>query len=172
MTNQFTETVNAHDLISVRLFLSNELLLDPRGNSFDKMLELAESQCPDLYDDEVSSFEIHKNTNHWNQEYLNDLKNELDAHFTKTILHHYKDVALFVLKDKAIHLEEEERKKSSFAYSEVDKETYEKVAYGALMGGGAAIAVTGLCLSKWAMAGVGVICVVAGGYLVYKLIKE
>lgn len=172
MKDQFIEAVKANDLISVRLFLSNELLLDPRGDSFDEMLKHAERHCPNLYQDEESSFEFRKNSNQWNQEYLNELKNELDAHFQKSILEHYKYVAKFVLKDKARNLNEEEKDKPRFVISEKDKDTYQKVAYGSLIGGGAAIAVTGLCLSKWAMAGIGVICFVAGGYLVYKLIKD
>lgn len=172
MKNQFIEAVKSHDLISVRLFLSNELLLDPRGNSFDEMLKLAEDQCPDLYENEASSFVLRKNSNQWDQEYLNELKNEVDTHFRKDTLHHYKEVAKFVLKDKASNLDNEEKQKPRFVISEKEKDTYQKVAYGSLIGGGATIAITGLCLSKWTMAGFGLVCIAAGGYLVYKLIKE
>ena len=50
MKQKFITAVNAGDVVSVRLMLSNELMLDPRGKSFDEMLFFAEKQLPNLYE--------------------------------------------------------------------------------------------------------------------------
>ena len=50
MNPKFIKLVEEGNLIRVRLSLSNELLLDPRGDSFREMKRFAESQLPDLYE--------------------------------------------------------------------------------------------------------------------------
>lgn len=50
MKQKFITAVNAGDVVSVRLMLSNELMLDPRGKSFDEMLFFAEKQLLNLYE--------------------------------------------------------------------------------------------------------------------------
>lgn len=171
MKKQFKEAVQSNDLISVRLYLTNELLLDPRGKTFDEMLKFAENHCPELYETANSSFAFITDTASWNQAYLNRLKNEVDTLFLKNTLLHYKDVVLYVLKEKAENLNQQEKEPHSYI-SEENLETYKKVSCGALIGGGATLAVTGLCISKWLMAEIGLVCVAVGGYLVYKLIKK
>lgn len=170
MKRQFKEAVQSNNLISVRLYLTNELLLDPRGKSFEEMLEFAEKYCPELYENRDSSFDFQSDTASWNQAYLNSLKNEVDTHFVKKTLLHYKEVVLFVLKDKAEYLGEQENNSNRFI-SEENMDTYKKVACGALIGGGTTLAITGLCVSKALIAEMGLACVAVGGYFIYKLIK-
>ena len=50
MKTKFKKAIEERDIISIRIFLSNELLLDPRGKSFNKMKVFAESNIPDLYE--------------------------------------------------------------------------------------------------------------------------
>ena len=41
MKPKYLKAIEANDVISVRIFLANELMLDPRGLSFMEMLEIA-----------------------------------------------------------------------------------------------------------------------------------
>ena len=50
MKDKFIKAVESGDIESVRLFLSNELMLDPRGISFHEMLNFAESKMSNLFD--------------------------------------------------------------------------------------------------------------------------
>lgn len=50
MKPKFMEAISDGDLITIRLYLANELLLDPRGKSFNKMRAYAEMNIMDLYD--------------------------------------------------------------------------------------------------------------------------
>ena len=43
MESTFVSDVNTENIIGVRISLSNELLLDPRGRSFKEMLAYGES---------------------------------------------------------------------------------------------------------------------------------
>lgn len=165
MNKKFLEAVNANDIVSVRLFLSNELLIDPRGDTFCQMLKFAESNCSSLYEDKVSSFNIIEDTSIWNQNYLNELKNELDTHFIKNLLIHYKNVVSIVLKDKirALDAQENVTKKNT----QIESKFYKEVACGTLLVGGAALTITGLYLSKGNMVKMGSVCIVAGGLFAF-----
>ena len=50
MKAKFIRAVENNDLSMVRAFISNEMLLDPRGKSFDEMLSFAESRFSNLYE--------------------------------------------------------------------------------------------------------------------------
>lgn len=109
MQQEFIDAVNNKDVSSVRFALSNELLLDPRGFSFDEMRQLAESKLSDLYEaDAPLTFDTDKSN--WNEDFLFSVKNNLDMEFTKNKLDFYKKVALYVMRDKIEALNEEERR--------------------------------------------------------------
>lgn len=48
MKAKFIKAVESGDLVSIRLFISNELMLDPRGKSFSEMKSFAESKISNL----------------------------------------------------------------------------------------------------------------------------
>ena len=50
MEQKFIESVKRGDVKDVRLSLSNELLLDPRGKSFTEMLSYAEANLSNLFE--------------------------------------------------------------------------------------------------------------------------
>ena len=82
MEEKFIKAVSDKNLIRVRLCISNELLLDPRGNSFTSMLQYAEAHLVDLYqEDDGKRYET--NTNVWNDDFLISLKNDLDLNFSR-----------------------------------------------------------------------------------------
>ena len=172
MKQKFLDAIKDNDVVLVRICLSNELLVDPRGQSFDEMLKLAESQMKNLYEDSYSNFGLESDRTLWNKKYLSNLKNELDTHFTKQLLSHYRDVVLVVLKEKADSMKAQ-------AYTHVQNneplshsETFKKVASGVFLLGGVGLAATGLYLSKSIMVKTGAFCLLAGGYFSYNLLKE
>ena len=54
MKQDFVEAVDAKDLAMVRIALSNELLLDPRGATFTEMLKYAVDNIPDLFEENLN----------------------------------------------------------------------------------------------------------------------
>lgn len=101
--------VSDGDVLTIRLFLSNELLLDPRGRSFKKMLAYAEMSIPELY--EVHDGEVFvENQSLWDNSTLFSVKNDLDSNFSKERLYYFERVAKAVLKDKAKTLTEDDKK--------------------------------------------------------------
>ena len=185
MNPKFIKLVEEGNIIRVRLSLSNELLLDPRGDSFHEMKRFAESQLPDLYEPDngktYSKLTDSKPTDEWDKDFLFQVKNDLDNNFSKSKLSVYEQVAKEVLKEKAAHLEQEEAEVQS--YNDEGEETinYKKVYTGVTITG-AAVAVTGMSLSKATLASLGLsrmfLCslglagVVIGGVLLYKELKK
>jgi hypothetical protein len=91
-------------LSGTRYKLSNEMLLDPRGDRFKKMREVAEKKWGDkLYDE-------HKGTisQSYDKPSLFDVKNNLDDNFSRERLDDYYNQSKRILKDKADYLNKEE----------------------------------------------------------------
>ena len=92
----FMKAISDGDLITIRLYLANELLLDSRGESFNQMRSYAEMNIMDLY-------EIHDGTDFseippsWDEELLFNLRNDLDSNFSKERLAFFEKVAKIVL---------------------------------------------------------------------------
>ena len=106
MKPKFKKVVDAGDLISTRLFLANEMMLDPRGNSFMEMRSYAESSFSNLYDaHDGGAFNMDSAT--WSEDLLFTVKNELDSNFSSERLDYYYELAKNVLKEKAANLNAE-----------------------------------------------------------------
>ena len=178
MKVKFIKAVESGDLVSVRLFIANELMLDPRGKSFTEMKNFAEAKFDNLYDpDNAKSYSSVKTD--WNEELLFSIKNDLDDNFSKEKLAVYESVAKYVLKDKAEELDKEEASRSARTTTTSNSENTgrsqrrnNKNLYTCITVGGAAIAVTGLCLSRVALASLGLAGVVIGGILLYNEAKK
>ena len=100
MDSKFIDAVQSKKLVRVRLALSNELMLDPRGVTFSEMLRYAESNLSSLYqDDDGKIYDNEKSK--WSEDFLYDLKNGLDLNFSREKLALYEAVAKFVLREKA-----------------------------------------------------------------------
>ena len=109
MKDKFKKAVESEDISEVRLFLSNELMLDPRGASFHEMLSYAESQLDGLFVPD-NGHRSEKEAVLWDKDFLYQIKNELDDNFSREKLNYYEQVAKQVLKEKARQLDEEEIK--------------------------------------------------------------
>ncbi len=176
MKAKFIKAVEGGDLVSVRLFIANELMLDPRGKSFSEMKNFAETKFSNLYDiDDAKSYSSVKTE--WNEDLLFSIKNDLDSNFSKEKLDIYENVAKYVLIDKAEQLNKEETSRSSRIDTDTvntrrNQKNNNKNLYIGITIGGAAVAVTGLCLSRLALASLGFAGVVIGGFLLYNDTKK
>lgn len=178
MKAKFINAVDENDIVRVRLFLSNEMLLDPRGASFQEMKTFAESRIADLYEP-ADGKEYDVPEEQWNESFLFSVKNDLDSNFSQERLVLYVKVAQTVLKEKALNLDKEEeeeakvRRNAHAAYEERNQESEQcnqsgrKKMYSGLVVGGVIVTVVGLCVSKFAIASIGAVGAVAGGYLLH-----
>ena len=99
MKKEFIHAIETGDIITVRLFLSNELLLTPHSSSFHEMKEYAEKQLSNLYVNHDGSLP----ETDWDNPSMGDLmelKNELDSNFSRERLDLYEKVAQKVLAGK------------------------------------------------------------------------
>ena len=178
MKAKFIKAVESGDLVSVRLFIANELMLDPRGKSFTEMKTFAEAKLTNLYDvDDATVYSSDKTQ--WNEELLFSIKNDLDDNFSKEKLAIYENIAKYVLKDKAEELNKEETSRSvgrdttyQIENTSRSQKRSNKTLYTGITVGSAAVAVTGLCLSRVALASLGFAGMVIGGLLLYNDAKK
>lgn len=178
MKAKFIKAVESGDLISVRLFITNELMLDPRGKSFNEMKNFAEAKLDNFYDtDNAKSYSSVESD--WNEDFMFTIKNDLDDNFSKERLAIYESVAKYVLRAKAEELDKEETARSARFNTPDNSDVIggsqrisNKQLYTGITVGSAAIAVTGLCLSRVALASLGLAGVVIGGILLYNDAKK
>lgn len=178
MKAEFIKEVESGDLVDVRLSISNELMLDPRGKSYYEMKTFAEAKLANLYDvDDATEYSSVKTD--WNEELLFTIKNDLDDNFSKEKLTIYENVAKYVLQGKAEKLNKKEAAKSARNINAHNndsvvrtKKNSNKKLYAGLTVGGAVVAVTGLCLSRVALASLGFAGMVIGGILLYNDAKK
>lgn len=180
MRPKFIKSVEESDVVSVRLSLTNELMLDPRGKSFKEMLSYAENKLSDLYEthDGVSYSE---NSDEWNEELLYRVKNDLDYNFSHERVLFYEKIAKYALQEKAKQLDSEEleelkKKNNEGEYTQTqinatkNGEDKRKI-YTGIAVGGAIVATVGLFTSKIVTL-FGVAGVAVGSYLLYKEKKD
>lgn len=174
MKPKFKNVVDEHDIISVRISLASELMMDPRGASFHEMLQYAEANLINLYEEDDGE-SLEKPMEEWNQDYLFLIKNKLDFNFSKQKLLLYERVVKVVLEEKARQKEQEERRKEE-GTREQNNRTSESQSgqfdnaqkYKGVTVGGAVLTVIGLCASKTFLTVVGLGAAAYGGYKLYK----
>ena len=153
MNSDFINAVESHDISMVRYALSDELLIDSRGNSFHEMLTFAESKMDILFDKDDGK-KSEKDPSQWDKDFLFSVKNELDKNFSREKLAYYEKVAKQVLKDKARQLDEKEKEQtephdgSCEQRSENKPVSNKKIVYLGVTIGGALLTTIGLCISK------------------------
>lgn len=178
MKAKFINAVESGDLVSVRLFITNELMLDPRGESYSEMKNFAEAKFSNLYDvDDAKSYPSFGPE--WNENLMFSIQNDLDDNFSKEKLAIYEQIAKYVLKEKAEQLNKEEAARSAGMNASDNNvnigrnpNNRKKQLYTGLTVCGAVVAVTGLCLSRTALTSLGFAGLVIGGILLYKDTKK
>lgn len=179
MKAKFTKAVENGDIDSVRLFLSNELMLDPRGDSFHEMLNYAESRLEGLFvaDDGNRS---EKDPSEWNEDFMFKVKNELDMNFSREKLSYYESVTKQVLKDKAREMDAEDARRRNTQTENANNNQHQtseepvdrKKVYTGVTVGGAVLTIVGLCASSTITTVVGACVAAGGGYMLYKKAKK
>lgn len=169
MKQTFIESVKSGDVEEVRLALSNELLLDPRGKTFAEMLNYAKANFSNLFEEnKEAGYEVLPKEQ-WDEDFLFTVKNDLDSNFSVEKLAFYQAVIEIVGKDKMASLDEEEKnakmqKSSSHQPREKAKRSKKTVSMSVATGG-AVLTIVGLCVGKTLLTLVGG-AVLIGGVLI------
>lgn len=111
MKAKYIEAVTSQNVRKVRIMLADELLLDPRGETFKEMLEYAKNNLSDLFEpNKVSNYEIPLDENSWDIELASTIKQDLISNFSIEKLALFEKVARKIGEGKARTLNEEERR--------------------------------------------------------------
>ena len=182
MDAKFIKLVESNNISRVRYCISDELIFDPRGNSFHEMLAYANSKMVNLFEEDDGK-RSEKDSSIWDEEFLYQVKNEVDKNFSHEKLDYYEQVAKHVLKDKARQMDEkEDKQRKQFEDQEFEQQTenwfehHKKEVYTGVTVGGALLTTIGICVSKntltalgkAALTTLGVVGLAVGGYLLYK----
>lgn len=174
MTEEFITVVNSNNLPIVRMMLSNELLLDPRGKSFAEMLEFAKDKLPNLFEvEKASRFAIPANKEEWTDDTLSKMKRDLNMNFSVEKLALFEEMAKYLGANKAASLDNEEKIRVQrhreqtvrdgeeiFSTENPSRTRPNRKTTGTIVtGSGAIIGITGLCIEGT----LGAILTVIGG---------
>ena len=169
MKQKFIESIKSGDVRKVRLSLSNELLLDPRGKAFAEMLNYAKANLSNLFEENREARYEVLPKEQWDENFLFTVKSDLDSNFSVEKLAFYQAVIEIVGKDKMASLDEEEKnakmqKSSSHQPREKAKRSKKTVSMSVATGG-AVLTIVGLCVGKTLLTLVGG-AVLIGGVLI------
>lgn len=115
MRQNFIDAVKNGEVKSVRMMLSNELLLDPRGKTFSEMLQYAKDKLPNLFEENKPlDFEILEDKSQWDDDFMFKVKKDLNNNFSYEKLGLFEAVAMEVGKKKAQEIEKEETSSTTF----------------------------------------------------------
>lgn len=169
MKQKFIESVKSGDVRKVRLSLSNELLLDPRGKAFAEMLNYAKANLSNLFEENREARYKVLPKEQWNENFLFIVKSDLDSNFSVEKLAFYQAVIEIVGKDKMASLDEEEMnakiQKSSSHQPKGKAKRSKKTVSMSVATGGAVLTIVGLCVGKTLLTLVGG-AVLIGGVLI------
>ena len=93
MEKDFIDAVGQHNLVKVRMMLSNELLLDSSGDTFNDMLDYAKKYLPDLFETDIISDIVVFATNNeesWSMDLASKIKLELNTNFSEIKMSLYR----------------------------------------------------------------------------------
>lgn len=169
MKQKFIESVKSGDVRKVRLSLSNELLLDPRGKAFAEMLNYAKANLSNLFEENREARYEVLPKEQWDEKFLFIVKSDLDSNFSVEKLAFYQAVIEIVGKDKMASLDEEEMnakiQKSSSHQPKGKAKRSKKTVSMSVATGGAVLTIVGLCVGKTLLTLVGG-AVLIGGVLI------
>lgn len=173
MKQEFVVAVADKNLAKVRISLSNELLLDPRGTTFSEMLSYAMSNLPELFEENKEADYTVPPQKEWNEDFLFKVKNDLDSNFSREKLAFYETVVKTVGKSKADGIEEEERNEREQQNSNRrSQERHINKTYATVSAGGATLALIGIVAGKTLLTVVGGAVLIVGGVLLLNDKKE
>lgn len=169
MKQKFIESVKSGDVRKVRLSLSNELLLDPRGKAFAEMLNYAKANLSNLFEENREARYEVLPKEQWDEKFLFTVKSDLDSNFSVEKLAFYQTVIEVVGKDKMASLDKEDKKtkmQTSSPHQPKGKaKRSKKTVSMSVATGGAVLTIVGLCVGKTLLTLVGG-AVLIGGVLI------
>ena len=169
MKQKFIESVKSGDVRKVRLSLSNELLLDPRGKAFAEMLNYAKANLSNLFEENREARYEVLPKEQWDEKFLFTVKSDLDSNFSVEKLAFYQAVIEVVGKDKMASLDKEDKKtkmQTSSPHQPKGKaKRSKKTVSMSVATGGAVSTMGGLCVGKTLLTLVGG-AVLIGGVLI------
>ena len=167
----FINAVENKNLAKVRISLSNELLLDPRGNTFGEMLSFAMSHISNLFEENKEANYSVPPQEAWNQEFLFEVKSDLDSNFSKEKLAFYEAVIKVVGQSKAQEIDETETKERERSerekYSDKKQRTRINTTNGTITAGGTLLTIVGICTGKTLLTVLGGVVLIVGGVMLY-----
>lgn len=173
MKQEFITAVNDSDLAKVRISLSNELLLDPRGATFSEMLRYAQERLPDLFEENhVSDYSVPPQEK-WDKSFLFKVKNDLDSNFSKEKLAFYEAVIKAVGKSKANEIDHQKNQRYKETYNNIVMPSRKKSqrtssinkTYVTVSAGGTILALIGIAAEQTLLTVLGGTALVVGGVL-------
>ena len=167
MKQEFVAAVAEKNLAKVRISLTNELLLDPRGTTFSEMLTYAISNIPNLFEQNKEANYTVPPQEEWNKEFMFKVKNDLDSNFSREKLAFYETIVKTVGKSKGEEIDKEERgaREQRQSKKQQDKERHINKTYATVSAGGATLALVGLVAGKTLLTVVGGAALIVGGVL-------
>ena len=169
MKQKFIESVKSGDVRKVRLSLSNELILDPRGKAFAEMLNYAKANLSNLFEENREARYEVLPKEQWDEKFLFTVKSALDSNFSVEKLAFYPAVIEVVGKDKMASLDKEDKKtkmQTSSPHQPKGKaKRSKKTVSMSVATGGAVLTIVGLCVGKTLLTLVGG-AVLIGGVLI------
>lgn len=169
MKQEFLTAVAEKNLSKVRISLTNELLLDPRGTTFSEMLSYAMEALPNLFEENKEAGYTVPPQEVWDNEFMFKVKNDLDSNFSKEKLALYETVVKAVGKTKAINIdieEQRERENKRMNHTRSGQQEHQiNKTYATVSAGGATLAIIGLAAGKTLLTVVGGVALVVGGVL-------
>lgn len=96
---EFKEFVDKGELIQIRSYLSNYLIVDQTFATFEEAFSYANSRLPVLQEHDNAPLELE--SSNWNKEYLNEQLVAVVSNFSMIRLNHIKDIIRVVLSKKA-----------------------------------------------------------------------
>ena len=159
ISKEFSDAVQADNMIRVRIMLKDSLLMDPSAALFDEMLSYAERSMGRIRDSHDGAI-IDNNADAWTVDYLNDQMVDLVDNFS--------DERIALLKKMVCTLYADKIRKSAITASEEDYHrtiTQRQIGTGVAVAG-AAFAVAGVCTSHVVLTVDGVVAAAAGVALI------
>lgn len=93
---EFKDFVDKGELIQIRSYLSNYLIVDQTFTTFEEAFSYANSRLPILQEYDNASLEL--NPANWNKEYLNEQLVAVVSNFSMVRLNHIKDIIRVVFR--------------------------------------------------------------------------
>ena len=81
ISNDFINAIENRNDLRVKLILKNSIIIDPTGETFNKLLEFTINRIPDLFDNHDG--ELFKDESNWTEDYFNEETVKIIDNFSK-----------------------------------------------------------------------------------------